>query len=267
MTQNECFSNLIAPGAARKGGAFGPCPLLNGSSAVPWRQSSGVFPTDPDAVDMLHVDDFYDASAAGFVREAHAARSPFFFYFASHHTHAPQFAECQAAGTYFPPNCTTPRGLFGDSLALLDRSVGRMHALIAQLGIEGQTLTIYTADNGGSLQWGNLGGTNGDLRCGKGTLWEGGVRVPAIVRWPGVVAPGGGRARPHVVSRLDAHAREPRGVLARPGRGVRRLGHVPPALHRRGATGRRGPARPLLLSLVGGRERFPRRRERRVTAV
>ena len=70
-------------------------------------------------------------------------------------------------------NCSSPRGLFGDSLGLLDRSVGRMHTLLHELEIENDTLTIFSADNGGSLHWGILGGTNGDLRCGKGTLWEG----------------------------------------------------------------------------------------------
>lgn len=56
-----------------------------------------------------------------------------------------------------------------------------MLGLFTELSIAENTLTIYSADNGGSLHWGILGGTNGDLRCGKGTLWEGGVRVPALV--------------------------------------------------------------------------------------
>lgn len=197
MTQNECYSNLIAPGAALRGSTrFGPCPWFNGSSETPSRQSSGTYPSDPHAVDMLHVDDFYDASAAGFVSRAVSARVPFLLYFASHHTHAPQFAECQSPGgrdgddVNLAANCTSKRGLFGDSLLLLDRSVGRLHSLLDELGIAKQTLSIYSADNGGSLQWGILGGTNGNLRCGKGTTWEGGVRVPAVVRWPGFVRPG-----------------------------------------------------------------------------
>jgi arylsulfatase A len=178
MTQNECYSNLIAPGSTRKGGKFGPCPLFNGTSKLPAVQSNGIYPEDPDAVDMVHVDDFYDQSAADFVREAHGRGQPFFWYFASHHTHAPQFAPCQTADDSrgaegLAGNCSSPRGLFGDSLGLLDRSVGRMHALLHELKIENNTLTIFSADNGGSLHWGILGGTNGDLRCGKGTLWEG----------------------------------------------------------------------------------------------
>jgi arylsulfatase A len=195
MTQNECWSNLIAPGSTSKSGGFGPCPWFNGSSDVPTWQSPGVYPADPNAVDMVNVDEFYDDSLAGFVRDAAMDKVPFFWYFASHHTHAPQFAKCQTIGDFRGDdtelaNCTTKRGLFGDSLALLDRSVERLHALLDELDIANNTLTIMSADNGGSLHWGILGGVNGDLRCGKGTLWEGGVRVPAIVRWPGVVAAG-----------------------------------------------------------------------------
>lgn len=44
--------------------------------------------------------------------------------------------------------------------------------------------------NGPSLTWEDLGGTNGDVRCGKGTTWEGGQRVPSIARWTGTIEPG-----------------------------------------------------------------------------
>ena len=116
MTQNECYSNIIAPGSTRKGGAFGPCPQFNGSSALPWKQSSGIFPDDPAAVDMVNVDEAYDADAADVIRRAHDGGVPFFYYFASHHTHAPQFAACQSAcderGDDCLSNCTSRRGKY-----------------------------------------------------------------------------------------------------------------------------------------------------------
>ena len=55
--------------------------------------------------------------------------------------------------------------------------------LTKELEIDENTLIIMSADNGGSLAWRELGGVNGDLRCGKGTTYEGGHRVPLIARW------------------------------------------------------------------------------------
>ena len=145
--------------AGCRGGALFPRTihrLFNGSAAptgkltLPWRQSSGIYPDDPNAVDMVNVDEAYDADAANVVRKAHGDKKPFFYYFASHHTHAPQFAKCQSAcderGGECLSNCSSRRGLFGDSLRLLDTSVGRMHALLEELEIANNTLTIYSAD-------------------------------------------------------------------------------------------------------------------------
>jgi hypothetical protein len=78
-----------------------------------------------------------------FIRNATAHKQPWFFYFASHHTHVPQFAGVARQGY-------TLRGLQGDSLSLLDRSVGRLMDLLATLGIEDNTLMIFSSDNGGA---------------------------------------------------------------------------------------------------------------------
>eukprot|EP01046_Picozoa_sp_COSAG06_P018244 COSAG06_NODE_1262_length_10069_cov_2.923972_8_plen_106_part_00 len=59
-----------------------------------------------------------------------------------------------------------------------------MMNLTKELDIDENTLIVMSADNGGSLTWRELGGVNGDLRCGKGTTYEGGHRVPLIARWP-----------------------------------------------------------------------------------
>jgi hypothetical protein len=57
-------------------------------------------------------------------------------------------------------------------------------------GLAGETLVIYTSDNGPWLNYGNHGGSTGGLRGAKATVFEGGPRVPAIMRWPGTIAPG-----------------------------------------------------------------------------
>jgi uncharacterized sulfatase len=75
-------------------------------------------------------------------------------------------------------------GLYGDVLAELDWSVGQISAKLAELGLERRTLVIFASDNG---PW--FGGSSGGLRGMKGQCWEGGLRVPAIFSWPGVIPP------------------------------------------------------------------------------
>lgn len=76
-------------------------------------------------------------------------------------------------------------GLYGDVIAELDWSVGRVLDTIAELGLDEQTFVLFTSDNG---PW--FGGSTGGLRGMKAATWDGGLRVPAIVRWPGHVPAG-----------------------------------------------------------------------------
>jgi arylsulfatase A len=138
MTQNECYSNIKNPGSASPTSQWGPCPVFNGSKSTDiQQQSSGVYPADPQAVNMLEIDEQYDKALADFMHKAvKELQKPFFFYFASHHTHSPQFAPQETTNL-------TLRGLFGDSLATLDRSVGRALQAIDDLAIADNTLVIF----------------------------------------------------------------------------------------------------------------------------
>lgn len=72
----------------------------------------------------------------------------------------------------------------------LDAAVGALMTTVGDLGLLGETLVIFTADNGPELMRMSRGGCSGLLRCGKGTTYEGGVREPALAFWPGHIKPG-----------------------------------------------------------------------------
>ena len=82
------------------------------------------------------------------------------------------------------------RGLYGGAIEEIDWSVGRILDKLKQLGIDEKTLVVYTSDNGPWLQYGVDGGSAGMFRDGKGTTFEGGMRVPGIFRWPGKIPAG-----------------------------------------------------------------------------
>ncbi|KAF6117433.1 arylsulfatase A [Phyllostomus discolor] len=125
----------------------------------------------------------YVAFARDLMTDAQRQGRPFFLYYASHHTHYPQFSGQSSAGR-------SGRGPFGDSLMELDAAVGALMAALQDLGLLRQTLVIFTADNGPETMRMSHGGSSGLLRCGKGTTFEGGVREPALAFWPGHISPG-----------------------------------------------------------------------------
>lgn len=108
--------------------------------------------------------------------------TPFFLYLAHNMPHTPVFASEDFQGN-------SERGLYGDALEEIDWSVGAIVQTLEKLGIDENTLVIFTSDNGPWLSMKQLGGSAGLLRDGKGTTWEGGMREPAIFYWPGKIKP------------------------------------------------------------------------------
>lgn len=86
-----------------------------------------------------------------------------------------------------------PNACYAAMVSALDDYIGQITTCIKETGLDSNTLIIFTSDNGATF---NIGGydpavfnSNGDFRAGKATLYEGGIRVPMIIRWPGMVKP------------------------------------------------------------------------------
>ena len=148
-------------------GAYPPLPLIEGETVV----NADVQPADQDEFTRR-----FTARAVDFIAR-HRGR-PFFFYLAHPQPHVPLQASAQFRGR-------SPRGPYGDSIMEIDWSVGEILAALQRHGIDEQTLVLFTSDNGPWLTYGTHGGSAGGLREGKHTVFEGGVRVPFLARWPG----------------------------------------------------------------------------------
>jgi len=119
---------------------------------------------------------------------------PFFLYLAHYAVHIPLQAREDILSRYHAkPGATQNNSLYAAVVESVDDSVGRIMKKLHNLKIADNTIIIFTSDNGGlSVREGpNTPATsNAPLRTGKGYLYEGGIREPLIVRWPGVVKPG-----------------------------------------------------------------------------
>lgn len=123
----------------------------------------------------------YTERAVQFIDKHHA--DPFFLYVAHNMPHVPLFVSEGFGGQ-------SEQGLYGDVIQEIDWSVGQILEALQRHRIEDRTLVIFTTDNGPWLSYGNHAGSAAPLREGKGTTWEGGVRVPCIMRWPGKIPAG-----------------------------------------------------------------------------
>lgn len=133
--------------------------------------------------------------------ERHAAQ-PFFLYFATNDIHVPRMPGARFKGV-------SGLGYRGDALLQLDDTVGRLMTRLRHLGIEDNTIVIFSSDNGPVLNDGYVDGAveqlgahtpTGPFRGGKYSALEGGTRLPFIVQWPASIQPG---VSPALVSQVD----------------------------------------------------------------
>lgn len=140
----------------------------------------------------------YTERALGFIERS--KDRPFFLYFAQAMPHKP----LAASEAFYKKSGA---GLYGDAVMELDWSVGQVLAKLKELGLDENTLVMFTSDNGATF-----GGSTGGLRGMKGSTYEGGFRVPCIARWPGHIPKGHSSAQSAVMMDLFATTLEVSGA-------------------------------------------------------
>jgi arylsulfatase len=123
----------------------------------------------------------FTREAIAFIKENR--ENPFFIYLPYTMPHVPLLPGDAFRGV-------SRRGLYGDTVEEIDWAVGEILNTLRELGIAENTIVWFTSDNGPWLIMNEEGGSSGLFRDGKGSTWEGGVRVPCFVYWPGRIQPG-----------------------------------------------------------------------------
>ncbi len=148
---------------------FPDIPLLEGNKVLGYNTDQSELTTE------------YTKRTVEFIREN--GDNPFFVYLAHSMPHVPLAVSDKFKGK-------SQQGLYGDVMMELDWSVGQVMATLKGQGLEQNTIVILTSDNGPWANYGNHAGSSGGLREAKATTFNGGLRVPCVVSWPGVVAEG-----------------------------------------------------------------------------
>lgn len=148
---------------------FGPLPLIENGVAIDTLEDQSMLTT------------WYTEHAVDFIKRN--KDNPFFLYLPHSMPHVPLFVSDKFKGK-------SEAGLYGDVIEEIDWSVGQVLAALKENGLDENTLVVFTSDNGPWLSYGGRSGRALPLREGKGTAWEGGVRVPCIMRWPNKVPAG-----------------------------------------------------------------------------
>jgi len=162
------YSNDMWPKHPAPTQSYPPLPLIERETTIE---------TDPDQSQLTTL---YTQRAVSFI-EKNRSR-PFFLYVPHSMPHVPLFVSNKHQGR-------SKRGLYGDVVQELDWSVGEILKSLKKSGLDERTMVIFTSDNGPWLLYGDHAGSAGPLREGKATTFEGGVRVPCIMRWPTQIPP------------------------------------------------------------------------------
>lgn len=169
----------------------------------PW--TCDTLPSDVPA--DTHVDDLITDLAIDYMTDQKKKDKPFFICYWAYSVHAPYQSKPELIDKWKKQvDLENPQRspTMGAMIEVLDTNVGRLMAFLKDSGLDKDTIVIFTSDNGGNM-YDTVDGTtptnNAPLRNGKGNNYEGGVRIPLIIRWPGVTKPGS--VNHSVVSTVD----------------------------------------------------------------
>jgi arylsulfatase len=160
------YSNDMWPFHPQNPRAYPPLPMIEGDKVVNPEVTSA---------DQEQITTQYTERAVRFIEKN--KDKPFFLYLAHSMPHVPLHVSDKFKGK-------SEQGMYGDVMMEIDWSVGEIMKTLVKLGIDKNTLLIFTSDNGPWINYGNHAGSTGGLREAKGTIFEGGQRVPCLMRWP-----------------------------------------------------------------------------------
>ena len=160
------YSNDMWPQNSKR---FPPLPLIENEKAIEFNPDQSLLTKR------------YTEKAVEFIKKN--KDRPFLVYLPHTMPHIPLFVSEAFDGK-------SERGLYGDVIEEIDWSVGEILKTLKELGLDEKTLVIFTSDNGPWLSKGEHGGSALPLRNGKFSTYEGGMRVPCIMRWPGKISAG-----------------------------------------------------------------------------
>jgi arylsulfatase A len=170
------YSNDMGRQAGRED-HYPPLPLLRDDEVI------------QEQPDQAALTERYVEECLTFIREH--KESPFFLYFAHMHVHLPLYAPDRFMQQ-------SRNGRYGAAVECVDWSVAVLLHELKRLDLDANTIVIFTSDNGSRT---HEGGSNAPLRGTKGTTWEGGIRLPCIVRWPQHIP--AGRACSEITTSMD----------------------------------------------------------------
>ncbi len=176
-------------------GAGGPGSFL-GTNNFSARYRKGAPVWDIPGLDPYHGEDIFLTEAL--TREAikaldaaRAAGKPFFLKMSHYAVHVPLYPDERFIQRYRDMGLSEPMARYASMIEGMDKSLGDLLDYLEEHDLADNTVVLFTSDNGGlALGSGFPADMNRPLRAGKASIYEGGIRVPAIVRWPGKVAPG-----------------------------------------------------------------------------